>query len=232
VDKTTWRDPALRRPGGVALPSGSVRYFDVGRGAPLVFVHGLLVNANLWRHVVSMLEREYRCICLDLPLGAHTTPMRSDADLRPPALADVIGDALEQLALDGVTLIGNDTGGALCQPLVTRRPERIGRLVLTSCDYRDNLPPAMFRYLTVAARIPGALPALLAQMRVRRLRRLRLPTGGSPAIALIRWSRISTCDPVSPSVASGRTSGGYCGLWIRGTPLKPPTACAISKNRR
>jgi pimeloyl-ACP methyl ester carboxylesterase len=177
MDKTTWRDPALGTPGEIALPSGSVRYFDAGRGEPLVFVHGLLVNANLWRHLVSMLEREFRCICLDLPLGSHTTPMPSHADLRPPALADVIGDALERLCLDDVTLIGNDTGGALCQLLITGRPDRIGRMVLTSCDYRHNFPPAMFRYLKVAARIPGALPVLLAQMRVRRLRRLPVAYG-------------------------------------------------------
>ena len=111
------------------------------------------------------------------PVGlAHDTDALG-RHLRPPALADVIGDARERLALDDVTLIDDDTGGALCQLLITRGPERIGRLVLTSCDYRDNFPPAMFRYLKVAARVPGALPALLAQMRVRRLRRLPFAYG-------------------------------------------------------
>ena len=37
-----------------------------------MFVHGLLVNANLWRKVVERLSPDFRCIALDLPLGSHT----------------------------------------------------------------------------------------------------------------------------------------------------------------
>ena len=78
-----------------------------------------------------------------------------------------MADAIEALDLDDVTLVGNDTGGAICQMLVTTRPERIGRLVLTSCDYRDQFPPAMFAYFGPAARIPGAFKVLFAPMRLR-----------------------------------------------------------------
>ena len=46
-----------------------------------------------------------------------------------------------------MTLVGNDTGGALCQLVVTRHPERIGRLVLTNCDAYDEFPPSMFKLL-------------------------------------------------------------------------------------
>jgi pimeloyl-ACP methyl ester carboxylesterase len=142
-----------------------------------VFVHGLLVNANLWRKVVPGLSAGHRCITLDLPLGSHTLPMGEGADLSPPGLADLIADAIAELGLDDVTLVGNDTGGALCQIVVTRRPERIGRLVLTSCDYRDNFPPAMFGYLKLAAALPAALKLLLAPMRLRAPRRLPFAFG-------------------------------------------------------
>src|SRR5262249_29207477 len=81
------------------------------------------------------------------------------------------------LSLEEVTLVGNDTGGALCQMVVTRRPQRIGRLVLTSCDYRDNFPPPMFRYLKLAAAIPGAMKLLMLPMRLRGPRRLPLAFG-------------------------------------------------------
>jgi len=76
-----------------------------------------------------------------------------------------------------VTLVGNDTGGALCQMVVTRRPGRIRRLVLTSCDYRDNFPPAMFRYFKPAAAIPGAMKLLMLPMRLRAPRRLPFAFG-------------------------------------------------------
>jgi pimeloyl-ACP methyl ester carboxylesterase len=176
-EKATWRDPALGVARELDLQEGRIRCFDGGSGPPIVFAHGLLVNANLWRKVVASLSPEFRCIALDLPLGSHTLPMPADADLTPHGLADLIADALEALALEQVTLVGNDTGGALCQMVVTRRPERVGRLVLTSCDYRDNFPPPMFRYLKAAAAIPGAMKLLMLPMRLRAPRRLPFAFG-------------------------------------------------------
>jgi pimeloyl-ACP methyl ester carboxylesterase len=176
-ERAEWRDPALGVARELELPQGRVRYLEAGTGSPIVFLHGLLVNANLWRKVVAKLSPEVRCIALDLPLGSHTLPMPQGADLTPHGLADLIADAVEALALGEVTLVGNDTGGALCQMVVTRRPDRIGRLVLTSCDYRDNFPPPMFRYFKLAAAIPGAMKLLMAPMRLRAPRRLPFAFG-------------------------------------------------------
>jgi pimeloyl-ACP methyl ester carboxylesterase len=176
-EKATWRSPALGTARELRLPQGTITCFESGRGAPLVFVHGALVNANLWRKVVARLAPDFRCIVLDLPLGSHARAMPAGADLSPPALADLIADAIEALELEDVTLVGNDTGGALCQIVVTRRPERIGRLVLTSCDYRDNFPPPAFGYLKLAARVPGVLKALLVPLRLRPLRRAPIAFG-------------------------------------------------------
>jgi pimeloyl-ACP methyl ester carboxylesterase len=176
-ERATWRDPALGTARELDLAQGRLRCFEAGDGAPIVFVHGLLVNANLWRKVVRELSPRFRCVTLDLPLGSHTLAVGDRADLSPPGLADLIADAIEALGLDEVTLVGNDTGGALCQMVVTRRPERIGRLVLTSCDYRDNFPPAMFAYLKPAAAIPGAMKLLMAPMRLRAPRRLPFAFG-------------------------------------------------------
>src|SRR4029079_3927319 len=83
----------------------------------------------------------------DLPLGSHRTPMNDGADLSPPGLAKLIADFVAGLGLEDVTLVGNDTGGAICQLVVTRHPERIGRLVLTPCDAYENFLPPAFRYL-------------------------------------------------------------------------------------
>ncbi len=169
---STWRAPALGEARVLDLPGGRIKLHETGSGAPVVFVHGLLVNANLWRKVVGRLAPDFRCIALDLPLGSHVVSAGAGADLTPPGLAGLVAQALDALELEEVTLVGNDTGGALCQMVVTSRPERVGRLVLTSCDYRDNFPPAMFRPLKVVARIPGATQALLTALRPRAPRRL------------------------------------------------------------
>lgn len=139
----------------VALSQGVVRYRERGSGSPIVFIHGLLVNGDLWRKVVPELAGAARCITPDLPLGSHGRAMQPEADLSPPGLARLIADFLAALELRDVTLVANDTGGALAQIVVTRHPERIGRLVLTSCDAFDNFLPPAFRPMQWLARIPG-----------------------------------------------------------------------------
>jgi pimeloyl-ACP methyl ester carboxylesterase len=165
-DRAYWRAAAL----GEARHVGRLRYHDIGAGPPIVFVHGALVNANLWRKVVPALADDFRCVCLDMPFGAHVEAMPSDADLTPPAVADMVADASDAIGLDDVTLVGNDTGGAICQLVITRRPERIGRLVLTSCDTYDNFPPKMMQPLMPILRLPGVVRALLAPTRFRSVR--------------------------------------------------------------
>jgi pimeloyl-ACP methyl ester carboxylesterase len=176
-DRATWRAPELGPSRTLDLGGGRrIRAHATGDGPPIVFVHGLLVNANLWRKVVPRLEGFTR-ITLDLPLGSHLEPMSKDADLRPPALADLIADAIEALDLSDATVVGNDTGGGITQIMVTRRPERIGALVLTSCDAFENFPPRFFRIVLAPALIPGAIPVAFGALRLRPLRRLPIAFG-------------------------------------------------------
>jgi pimeloyl-ACP methyl ester carboxylesterase len=161
----------------VTLSQGTIRYRDAGSGPPVVFVHGALVDGRLWEPVVERLQGTARCIVPDLPLGSHELPMREDADLSPFGLAKLIADFVAALDLDAVTLVGNDTGGGLSQLVVVRHPERIGRLVLTDCDAFENFPPKAFRGLVAAAKVPGALTAMLTPMKVRAVRRLPLAYG-------------------------------------------------------
>ena len=152
------------------LAQGTIEYRERGTGEPIVFVHGALVNADLWRKVVPELAKDYRCIAPDLPLGSHTHALPANADLSPTGMAKLIADFIESLGLDNVTLVGNDTGGALCQLVVTRHPERIGRLVLTNCDAYDKFPPSIFKALFAAAHIPGFVTAMFQPMRSAAIR--------------------------------------------------------------
>ncbi|HKQ76277.1 MAG TPA: alpha/beta hydrolase [Blastocatellia bacterium] len=156
----------------VRVPQGSVCYREFGTGAPVVFAHGLMVNGALWRKVAPRLAKRYRCIVPDWPLGSHNVTLNSDADLSPPGLARLIVDFLAALRLEPVTLVGNDTGGALCQIAAAEYPERIARLVLTNCDAFDNFLPPTFRYLQWGARIPGFVFLTAQAMRWPAVRRL------------------------------------------------------------
>jgi pimeloyl-ACP methyl ester carboxylesterase len=154
----------------VTLPQGTIRYTESGQGDPIVFVHGLLVDGRLWRKVTPLLPA-YRCIVPDFPLGSHRVPMNPDADLSPPGFGRMIADFLEALDLRDVTLVANDTGGAMSQITAANHPERIGRLVLTNCDAFENFLPPAFRPLQYAAKVPGVLTAVMQGMRLDPMRR-------------------------------------------------------------
>jgi pimeloyl-ACP methyl ester carboxylesterase len=156
----------------IQLSQGTVQYLDQGSGPTIVLVHGLLVNGRVWEHVVPSLAANARCIVPDLPLGSHRLAMQEGADLSPLGLASLIAHLIERLELDAVTLVGNDTGGALCQLVAAHHPERIGRLVLTNCDAFEHFPPPAFRLVFRAlAGIPGAVAGLELLGRLAFLRR-------------------------------------------------------------
>lgn len=161
----------------IRVPQGAIRCREYpGAGAPIVFIHGLLVDGRLWDNVLPHLDGR-RLIVPEWPLGSHTTALGEDADLTPPGLARLVADTLAVLGLDDVTLVANDTGGAIAQLVVTRHPDRIGRLVLTNCDAYENFLPAMFRPLEVAAHVPGCIRLLLAGMRWAPMRNLPMAFG-------------------------------------------------------
>ena len=178
------------------LAAGTIEYRERGSGPPVVFVHGVGVNADLWRRVVPALADEYRCIAPDLPFGSHSHPLRADADMSLPGLARIVAELLDALDLDDVAIVANDTGGAVAQWLAGHHPQRIGRLVLTSCDAFEKFPPAPQRYLEVVARVPALLWCVAWATRFRAVQRLPTAYGWTTAAPIERTIMRSFTDPV------------------------------------
>jgi pimeloyl-ACP methyl ester carboxylesterase len=170
-----WRATELGEARTLELDGGRLNVHVTGEGPPVVFVHGLLVNANLWRGVVGRLDGFTR-VAIDMPLGSHLAAMPARR-LTPDDLGALIGEAVEALGLNDVTLVGNDTGGALCQIAASHRPAWLGRLVLTSCDAFEHFPPPMLKPLFAQLRLPGGALAALTPMRMRATRRLPIAYG-------------------------------------------------------
>lgn len=191
----------------VDLPEGTIRYRELGRGAPLLFVHGLLVNGNLWRAVAPPLAGRFRCIVPDWPIGSHEIPMRPDADLSPVGLAETIVRFADALRLDGATLVANDTGGAISQLAIARHPRRFAGLVLTNCDAFENFVPPRYRYLCWAARVAPVFWLLAQSMRLTPVRRLPIAFGPLTSRPLPRAISDSYALPFARSAAVRRDLG-------------------------
>jgi pimeloyl-ACP methyl ester carboxylesterase len=161
-----WRSPLLGAPRTIELEAGRIECFERGAGPVIVFAHGWLANANLWRKVVELLSARFRCIALDLPLGSHREPMNPDADLTPTGCGELIAAALEALDLHEVTLVGNDSGGAYSQIAAAGHPGRLARLVLNSCETPYGpFPPPPFDGLPALAADPADLGRALGALR-------------------------------------------------------------------
>ena len=165
----------------IELSAGTIEYSDTGGDRPvLVLLHGLMTDASLWDGPTADLSADHRCVAPTLPLGAHRHAMRADADLSLPGIARLIAEFLDRLDLQDVTLVGNDTGGALVQLLMCHHDARLGRVVLAG-----KLPPAMFGLF-------------MQQMRLRAVRRLPIAFGwltirGDAATA--RWMKPVLTQP-------------------------------------
>jgi pimeloyl-ACP methyl ester carboxylesterase len=130
----------------IELSAGTIEYQDTGGDGPaLVLLHGLMMDAALWDGPIADLSADHRCIAPTLPLGAHRHAMHAGADLSLPGIARLVAEFVDRLGLQDITLVGNDTGGALVQLLMCGDAARVGRVVLVSCDAFDNFPPGADR---------------------------------------------------------------------------------------
>jgi len=166
----------------VRLEQATIEYRVLGPDdsphPPVLFVHGILVDHRLWMKVAEELARNgFRCILPDLPLGSHTIPVDESAALTPVTVAEMVHELITELGLQDVTLVGNDTGGGLCQLLVDAHPDSVGRLVLTNCDAFEKFPPFPFNVVFAAMRGPRSIKALAGPMRIPALRNSPLGYG-------------------------------------------------------
>ncbi len=154
----------------VTLSTGTIQYENSGPsdGRPLVFIHGYSMGASLWRGLTDRLGgRGFNCLAPTWPLGAHTEPMRPEAELTMEGVATMVGELLDLLGLEDVVLVGNDTGGAIAQIVATRGSRRLGALVLTSCDAFEHFPPPILKPFIAAAKFPLAFTAAAQPLRTK-----------------------------------------------------------------
>ena len=185
----------------VELPAGTIEYGDTGGDGPVVvLLHGVAMDNSLWRDIVPGLSDRYRCITPVLPFGGHRRPMKPDADLGMHGMARLVAQFLEALDLRDVALVANDWGGP--QVLVADGlTERVGRLVLCSCEAYDNYPPGLpGNDLLRMSKLPGGLTLAANALRFRLLQRLpntfgRMSKRPVPQEIMRRWSDPLRADP-------------------------------------
>ncbi|MGI9600654.1 MAG: alpha/beta fold hydrolase [Acidimicrobiales bacterium] len=223
---TNWPDPEQ-----ASTHLGTLEYRDIGDGPVLVLLHLILAAGDHWDQVVDRLADRYRCIMPDLPMGGHRVPARAGADLSAPGMARAVAELLDQLDVDDVTLIGNDTGGAIAQIVAADHNNRVGRLVLTDCDMYDQFPPGVFAYFKLIGAIPGGVWLLAHTLRLRAIWRLPIAFGWLThrvdGAKVERWSSALRANPevrrdarsVIKAIDTRHTNDAAAKLRTAGVPL-------------
>jgi pimeloyl-ACP methyl ester carboxylesterase len=240
--------PVTTRAGEIELTAGTIDYEDTGGDGPvIVFLHGMMMDATLWDGLIADLSPGHRCVAPTLPLGAHRHPMKSGADLSLPAIARLVTEFLDRLDLSDVTLVGNDTGGAIVQLVLSEGAPRVTRAVLISCEAFDNLPPGLTgKVLALTGKLsPAAFRMFMQQMRLPALRKMPFAFGWltkrgdattarwmkpvleQPAISrdAVRIIRAAFADK-SLLIRAAERLPGFSGpvlvVWARGDRVMPP----------
>lgn len=157
----------------VDIDAGTIHYETSGPqdGRPVLFIHGYAMGASLWGPLSARLAaRGLRCIAPNWPLGAHPTALRTGADRTLPGIAAMVDAFMAALGLEDVVLVGNDTGGLISQLVAVNHPDRLGALVLTSCDAFEHFPPPIINPYIVAAKTAVTFRVALQPMRMRAFR--------------------------------------------------------------
>jgi pimeloyl-ACP methyl ester carboxylesterase len=125
------RPESLRREGGSELQLESV-----GKGEPLVLIHGWAVDRRMWVHQLPVLRRGFRVITYDRRGYGQST---SAASLEQE-VADLEA-ILAHLSIARVALVGMSQGGRIAVRFASQHPESVSALVLQGPSLDGLIPP-------------------------------------------------------------------------------------------
>lgn len=121
----------------------SLRYLDVGKGTPVVLIHGLAGDYSAWNAQIEVLRQHYRVIAFDNRGAGLSTQVDE-----PVTTADLAVDTLQlmdYLQLQRAHVVGRSMGGAVAQHMALQAPERV--ISLTLCASFAQLDPLGRRVL-------------------------------------------------------------------------------------
>jgi pimeloyl-ACP methyl ester carboxylesterase len=123
----------------VDLGGQKVAYIDIGKGEPVILLHGCPFSVLEWHAVAPLLAERFRVVAPDL-IGLGDTPVRLNDDYRLPQNVKMVSGLLDRLGIRSARFIGHDHGGAIVELLMQLDPNRIDMAILTNVEAYDQWP--------------------------------------------------------------------------------------------
>ena len=135
-----------------------IAYERVGKGPPIVFLHGAAADNRLWRPQLAGLADEFTVIAWDEPGAGRSSDVPADFGLAD--YASCLAALIEELALGPAHVAGLSWGGTVALELWRHQPRLVASLMLadTYAGWKGSLPEEEVR-----ARVEGARQMLAAE---------------------------------------------------------------------
>jgi len=114
----------------VQLRDGSVRFFRLGNGPPLILLHGLGEGSIVWFSNITSLAESHTVYALDLP--GHGETYKPVWHLPLTQGVQFLVEFMDAVDIDSTSVVGNSMGGLLALAATLQYPQRVDRLVLES----------------------------------------------------------------------------------------------------
>jgi pimeloyl-ACP methyl ester carboxylesterase len=188
-------------------------------GSPIVLVHGIPTSAELWRHVMPLVDGA-RLLAWEMPGYGRSWNVRPDVDISVAAQAGHLLGWLRELGIERAILVGHDLGGGVVQIATTRDPARCAGLVLTNAIAYDSWPIPEVKAMRAAGPLLTRLPRALVRAQLAMLMRqghddaqrareatevhwpgYDHPGGGGTMVRQMRSLRSEDTEAVAPALA-------------------------------
>ena len=153
-----------------------IAWRTVGRGEPLLLVHGWPLSSWSFRKLLPRLAQHFTCYLPDTP-GLGETEWRDETDFRFAGQAESLRLFADALGLASYSLLAFDTGATIARQLALIDPRRARRLVLLNTEIPGHRPPFIPLFQRTLS-LPGSRAAMQLLLRSRALRRSRMGFGG------------------------------------------------------
>lgn len=139
-----------------SVDGARVRYVDVGKGPPVVLIHGFASSLETWDALIPELSKTHRVIAMDLKGFGWTD--RPEGDYSPKAEAHLVLRLLEARGIEKAAFVAHSWGSSIALELALAAPERVSRIALYDAWVYEGQLPTFF----VMSRAGGVGEALFS----------------------------------------------------------------------